>query len=142
MTAACELCAQDGGEVIYRCEQYRVVLVDDAGFPGFCRVIWNAHAKEMTDLRLLERSMLMTAVLHVEQAVRDMMHPDKVNLASLGNVVPHLHWHVIPRYLDDTHFPGPVWAVAQRAPVGASLAARATLLPALRQEICRLIGQP
>jgi diadenosine tetraphosphate (Ap4A) HIT family hydrolase len=37
------------------------------------------------------------------------LQPDKINLASLGNVVPHLHWHVIPRFADDPHFPNPVW---------------------------------
>jgi diadenosine tetraphosphate (Ap4A) HIT family hydrolase len=42
------------------------------------------------------------------------MQPDKINLASLGNVVPHLHWHVIPRFADDAHFPSPIWASPQR----------------------------
>jgi diadenosine tetraphosphate (Ap4A) HIT family hydrolase len=37
------------------------------------------------------------------------LHPDKINLASFGNVVPHLHWHVIPRFEDDAHFPAPIW---------------------------------
>ncbi len=37
-----------------------------------------------------------------------------LNLASFGNVVPHLHWHLIPRYLDDRHFPQPVWGPRQR----------------------------
>jgi diadenosine tetraphosphate (Ap4A) HIT family hydrolase len=37
-----------------------------------------------------------------------------MNLASLGNVTPHLHWHVIPRFADDSHFPQPVWGAAQR----------------------------
>jgi diadenosine tetraphosphate (Ap4A) HIT family hydrolase len=43
------------------------------------------------------------------------MQPDKMNLASLGNQTPHVHWHVIPRFRDDRHFPTPVWAVPQRA---------------------------
>jgi len=59
----------------------------------------------------------------------------------LGNVVPHVHWHVIPRYLDDTHFPDTVWAVAQRAPVAANLASRIALLPTLRRKICALLSQ-
>jgi diadenosine tetraphosphate (Ap4A) HIT family hydrolase len=136
----CELCDRDGGEVVYRCEKYRVVLVDDANFPGFCRVIWNEHVKEITDLAWSDRAVLMNAVWQVEQAIRDVMHPEKINLASLGNVVPHLHWHVIPRYLDDTHFPGPVWATVQRTPEASSLAARVALLPALREAISRLAG--
>jgi hypothetical protein len=47
--------------------------------------------------------------------VREVMQPLKVNVASLGNVVPHLHWHIIPRFEWDSHFPAPFWAAAQRA---------------------------
>jgi diadenosine tetraphosphate (Ap4A) HIT family hydrolase len=50
----------------------------------------------------------------VEVALRECFRPEKINLASFGNVVPHLHWHLIPRYLDDRHFPQPVWGQAQR----------------------------
>jgi diadenosine tetraphosphate (Ap4A) HIT family hydrolase len=42
------------------------------------------------------------------------LQPDKINLASLGNMVPHLHWHVVPRWRDDSHFPAPIWAAAKR----------------------------
>lgn len=107
---ACELCEQDGGEVVYRNGLLRVVIVDDANYPGFCRVVLNAHIKEMTDLPDAQRSELMTAVFAVEDAVREVMHPDKINLASLGNMTPHLHWHVIPRHTEDKHFPRPIWA--------------------------------
>lgn len=138
---ACELCEQDGGEVVVRSEKYRVVLVDDANYPGFCRVVWNAHVKEITDLTLLDRTILMNAVWQVEQAVREVMRPDKVNLASLGNMVAHLHWHVIPRYRDDAHFPSPVWAAQQRPAEPSSLATRTALLPALRASIRRLVGE-
>lgn len=139
--STCELCGQDGGEVVVRGEKYRVVLVDDANYPGFCRVIWNEHVKEITDMTRLDRTMLMNAVWQVEQAVREVMRPDKVNLASLGNMVAHLHWHVIPRYRDDVHFPSPVWAAPQRPAEPSGLAARTTLLPALRAAICRLVGE-
>lgn len=134
----CELCTQDGGEVLHRDALLRVVLVDDAHYPGFCRVIWNAHAKEMTDLQPAERDTLMAAVWQVEAAVRDIMQPEKINVASLGNMTPHVHWHVIPRYVDDVQFPGPVWAVAKRDPAPSSLAQRIALLPQLREAIaCR-----
>jgi diadenosine tetraphosphate (Ap4A) HIT family hydrolase len=139
-TNACELCVQPGGEVLYRGEKYRVVLVDDANYPGFCRVIWNGHAKEMTDLSAADRSLLMDAVWRVEEAVREVMQPAKINVASLGNVVPHLHWHVIPRYEDDAHFPSPVWAEIRRIPSSAALAERAALLPRLRQVIIERVS--
>ncbi len=111
---SCELCEHEGGAVIYRNNFLRVVLVDDPDYPGFCRVICNSHVAEMTDLPVAQRSTLMMTVCKVEQALRDVMQPDKINLASLGNMTPHLHWHVIPRYRDDKHFPQPVWGTAQR----------------------------
>ena len=132
MTAACELCEGSGGEELYRDHQLRVVLVDDAQYPGFCRVIWHAHVKEMTDLAPTERSAMMQMVMKVEAALRESMNPEKINLASLGNMTPHLHWHVIPRFADDAHFPSPVWANAQRAADAATLASRTAQLAALR----------
>jgi diadenosine tetraphosphate (Ap4A) HIT family hydrolase len=69
----------------------------------------------MSDLEPALRSELMNVVFAVEAAVREVMHPEKINLASLGNMVPHLHWHVIPRYLDDTHFPAPIWSTPRRS---------------------------
>lgn len=110
----CELCiAKD--EILLRHDRYcRVILVDDADYPGFCRVIWNEHIKEMTDLTAQLRSAYMDTVFAVESAIREVMQPQKINLASLGNMTPHLHWHVIPRYIDDTHFPNPIWSTPQR----------------------------
>ncbi len=133
----CELCTQEGGEVLYCDESLRIVLVDEPNYPGFCRVIWNAHSREMTDLAVADRGLLMSAVWQVEDALREVMLPHKINVASLGNVTPHVHWHVIPRYADDAQFPGPVWAQAQRVPDASSLAQRAALLPALRAALAR-----
>jgi diadenosine tetraphosphate (Ap4A) HIT family hydrolase len=128
----CELCHAPGGDVLYQGAQCRVVLVDDAAYPGFCRVIWRDHVREVTDLQELDRMLMMDVMWQVETVVREVMQPLKINFASLGNVVPHLHWHVIPRYADDAHFPAPVWAAAQRVTPDAVLAARRDLLPALR----------
>ena len=91
-----------------------MVRVNDPDYPGFCRVIWKQHVQEMTDLAVNERQHLMTVTFAVEQALRQVLSPHKINLASLGNVTPHLHWHVIPRYTDDRHFPNPVWGQVQR----------------------------
>lgn len=110
----CPLCSSDGGAVLWRGSLCRVVLADEPDYPGFLRVILEAHVKEMTDLADADRHALMDVVFACEAALREVMAPDKINLASLGNVVPHLHWHVIPRHGDDPHFPGAVWATRQR----------------------------
>lgn len=137
MAAACELCEESGGEILFRNEQLRVVLIADANYPGFCRVIWNAHVKEMTDLAIEDRSTLMREVCQVEAALREIMQPEKINLACLGNMVPHLHWHLIPRFTDDAHFPNPIWAAAVRETADDVLSQRRALLPALREAVTR-----
>ena len=110
--AGCALCEQVGGQLLWQNEQVRVILVNDESlFAGFTRVIWQEHAAEMTDLTPEQRSQLMRTVCLVEQIQRDVLKPNKVNLASLGNMVAHVHWHVIPRFEDDACFPNPVWAL-------------------------------
>jgi len=137
--ATCDLCMPQP-EPVWRNERFSVILVDDASYPGFCRVIWHDHVKEMSDLTPADRLAIMDAVNQVELAQRDVLQPEKINLASLGNVVPHLHWHVIPRFRDDAHFPNPVWAQAMRATDPATLAARRALLPQLSSAILQRLS--
>jgi diadenosine tetraphosphate (Ap4A) HIT family hydrolase len=111
---SCELCDTPGGGLLWQDKRCRVVRVDEPGYPGFCRVIWNAHVKEMSDLDPADRAHCMAVVFGVEQALRSLMQPDKINVASLGNMVAHVHWHVIPRFADDPHFPQPIWGARQR----------------------------
>ena len=110
----CELCESPGGEVVWESDLCRVVLVGEPDYPGFCRVILQRHLREMTDLPKPERMQLMNVLFAVETAIRSLCQPDKINLASLGNMTPHVHWHLIPRWRDDRHFPLPVWAMPQR----------------------------
>ncbi|OZB31982.1 MAG: HIT family protein [Polynucleobacter sp. 39-45-136] len=92
----CVLCKDElkpeEGQLIWRGDDCRIILVNDPDLPGFCRVIWNRHISEMTDLTPGERDHLMTLVFAVEEAIRKVMNPDKVNIAALGNMVPHIHW--------------------------------------------------
>ena len=110
----CPLCDAPGGLVLWMDQRCRVVFIEDSPFAGFCRVVWNDHVKEMTDLADADRSHLMDVVAVVERALRELLQPDKMNLAALGNQVPHLHWHVIPRFSDDTNFPDAIWAAPKR----------------------------
>ena len=114
----CQLCNSEGGDLLWQDDCCRIVRVTDEAYPGFCRVILQDHLSEMTDLDPPRRERMMQAVFATEAALREMMSPDKINLASLGNMVPHLHWHVIPRFRDDRHFPNPIWGEATRASFG------------------------
>jgi diadenosine tetraphosphate (Ap4A) HIT family hydrolase len=118
---ACQLCEKPGGELFWQDEFCRVIRVDDPDYPGFCRVVLNRHVAEMSDLAQHEQSRLMEVVFAVESAIREVLTPDKVNLASLGNVVPHLHWHIIPRYTSDRHFPNPIWGSSLREGLPANI---------------------
>ena len=111
---ACPLCEGDGGLLVFRNEDLRIIQASEAGFPAFYRVVWNRHVAEFSDLSPTERQVCMHAVAKVEQVLRSELQPTKINLAALGNMVPHLHWHVIARFDWDSHFPAPVWGAAQR----------------------------
>jgi len=126
----CALCDADGGALVWRSEKLRVIRADEAGFPAFYRVVWNAHAPEFSDLAPADRKHCMEAVAAVEQALREALQPTKINIAALGNMVPHLHWHVIARFDWDSHFPAPVWSEARRPAPASELAAVQDRLPA------------
>ena len=141
----CILCTEElkpgEGELIWRGDDCRVILVNDPDLPGFCRVIWNRHVSEMTDLTYGEREHVMALVFAVEEAIRHVMHPDKVNLAALGNMVPHIHWPVIPRCKDDAFFPGSAWSARAQETPQASLENRKMLAQALPEAIRSAISQ-
>ena len=138
---ACPLCAEDGGALLWRGAHLRVIRAQEAGFPAFYRVVWNAHVAEFSDLAAVDRVHCMEAVALVEQALRQHLSPTKVNIAALGNMVPHLHWHVIARFDWDSHFPSPVWAAAQRPSPAAQEVGVRTLLPALEAQLQSRLAQ-
>ncbi len=141
----CELCSLPGGELLWEDSLCRVVRVTDASgraFPGSCRVILKRHVAEMSDLDAGEARHLMDAVLATERGLRKALRPDKINLASLGNQVPHLHWHVVPRWRDDSHFPAPIWAAAQRDAAPREIGATDDLRRALGAELSAMTDLP
>ena len=110
----CVLCHPQKENVVWKNKELRVIQVDDPLFSGYFRVIWNKHIAEMSDLTDDERQLLEKVLLTVEKVVREQMQPDKINWAQFGNMVPHLHWHIIARYRDDSHFPESIWGLKQR----------------------------
>ena len=112
--SSCPLCTEAGGALVFQGEKFRVIQAEETGFPAFYRVIWTEHVTEFSDLDLASRSLCMAAVNAVELTLREQLQPTKINLAALGNAVPHLHWHVIARFDWDSHFPAPVWAEPRR----------------------------
>lgn len=138
--SGCPFCEGPGGRVVFEGAKLRVIHAEEVGFPAFYRVIWRDHAAEFSDLSAADRVLCMEAATVVEQCLREHLAPVKINLAALGNMVPHLHWHVIARFADDTHFPGSVWAPVQRETNAAQEAAVAARLPALESAMMTRLG--
>lgn len=111
-TGTCPLCALKPDQLLWSGAGIQVLAVTDSPFPGYTRVIWQDHVAEMTDLSDEQRQHLMSAVYLVEQTQREQLGTTKINLAQFGNQVPHLHWHIIPRWKDDPFFPDTAWSPA------------------------------
>lgn len=135
----CPLCTTDGGELIWRGAFWRVVAVNDPNYPGYLRLIVNRHVAEFSELAAPEQQQLFKLLVAIETRMRELINPEKINIASLGNHVPHQHWHIIPRWKDDPCFPDSIWTaprnpspspdvLAQRQQAAAALFAE---LPAL-----------
>jgi diadenosine tetraphosphate (Ap4A) HIT family hydrolase len=140
MSDGCELCTTQGGEVVWRDARWRVVRVPDAAFPAYYRVVCNDHVAEFSDLLAPERQRCMNLVVAVERVLREQLAPTKVNLASLGNMTPHVHWHVIARFDWDSHFPQPVWGPAQRTVEGGAAARLAVPLAELDRAVAAALA--
>jgi diadenosine tetraphosphate (Ap4A) HIT family hydrolase len=77
--------------------------------PGYCIVVWKGgHVAEVTELDEAGAAGYWRDVVRVTRALEAQFEPMKVNLLMLGNWVPHLHTHVVPRYLDDPAPGGPI----------------------------------
>ena len=106
---SCTICNLTEGEIIWSDNILRVVLLDHQDYKGYCRVELISHTKEMTDLNEILQFKVMRCVFKVEEVLRKIFNPEKINLASLGNKTPHIHWHVLPRFKEDPHFPNSHW---------------------------------
>ena len=116
MTAAeCVMCARVAGEgplFIADLGTSRAYLNEDQFFPGWVFVVLKRHAVELYDLEARERAALIEDVNRVAQALAQVYRPVKMNYELLGNQVPHIHWHLVPRLADDPERRWPVWRVA------------------------------
>ncbi|WP_048439036.1 HIT family protein [Caenimonas sp. SL110] len=132
----CPLCDGPGGTLVFTSDKFRVIRCDEPGIAAFYRVVWSEHVPEFSQLPADDRRLCMDAVVCVEECLRQHLAPDKINLAALGNAVPHLHWHVIARFRWDSYFPGSVWSAAQRNASPQQLAEVVSKLTELELDLC------
>ena len=87
-----------------------VVLNRDQFFPGYTLLFTKQHVTELFHLDRAVRVALMEEICMVAKVLHTQFHPDKINYELLGNMVPHIHWHLVPRFMNDPLWPRPIWA--------------------------------
>jgi diadenosine tetraphosphate (Ap4A) HIT family hydrolase len=102
----------------------RVFLHEDQFFPGYVLLVLRRHVSELYDLPAPERATLMEEVSRVAQALARVFRPVKMNYELLGNLVPHIHWHLVPRLATDPGLRAPIWTVEHKPAPLAPAAAR------------------
>ena len=107
-------------------------------YRGHCILILDLRHVIRPDQLSPEEWGMFCADLHrAEGALVQTLRPDHINIAILGNVVPHLHWIIVPRYRDDPRWGAPVWTttLAEMSDTGLSTDERAELVQKLRNRL-------
>ena len=110
---SCPMCTKwhdEPGQRIAELTHCYVTLNRDQYFPGYCFVFTRDHVTELFHLDAATRGGVMEEVNRVAAAVFGAFTPAKINYELLGNMVPHMHWHIVPRFTDDPLWPRPIWS--------------------------------
>ena len=111
--SACIMCSrwQDEADLrIIELEHCFVQLNRDQYFPGYTFVFTREHVTELFHLDRQIRQGVVEEVNQVAAALAQVYQPAKMNYELLGNMVPHMHWHLVPRFTDDPLWPRPIWS--------------------------------
>jgi diadenosine tetraphosphate (Ap4A) HIT family hydrolase len=110
---SCPMCSrwEDDAELrIVEFEYSYLILNRDQYFPGYCLLFAKQHLTELFDLDLKTRQGMMEEVTRTAAALAGLFKPDKINYELLGNMVPHIHWHLVPRFSSEPLWPRPIWS--------------------------------
>jgi Diadenosine tetraphosphate (Ap4A) hydrolase and other HIT family hydrolases len=83
-----------------------VYLFREQSHPGRVIVAYNDHVSELVDLRSDQRDAFFADVAEAARAVHEVYHPDKINYGAYGDLMPHLHFHLVPKYRDQFEWGG------------------------------------
>jgi len=125
--AECVMCARVAGEgplFVADLPTSRVYFNEDQFFPGWVFVVLKRHALELYELEASERAAQIEDVNRVARALARVYQPVKMNYELLGNLVPHIHWHLVPRLATDPALRSPIWTVEHPAAPLAPAVAR------------------
>ncbi len=130
--------SSDGWDVVGTLQVSTLYLGGNQSYRGHCLLILDLRHATRPDELSREEWLRFCADLHAAQSVIiRTLHPDHINIASLGNVVPHLHWHIIPRYRGDPRWGAPIWTTDTGEMPDVRLAPheRSRLLQSLREAL-------
>jgi diadenosine tetraphosphate (Ap4A) HIT family hydrolase len=122
MTEACPLCDKlsrlrelPADDVVWQFPHSVAFLGPWQYYTGYCVLVSRTHHSELHDLPAGVRTAFLDEMVALSQAIHLSFQPRKMNCESLGNQVPHLHWHLFPRRADDPEMLKPVWLALERA---------------------------
>jgi len=113
-------------------------LAKNQTYRGHCQLIFDPrHAARPNQLSPREWRLFCTDLFLAQNAIVRVVRPDHINIESLGNVAPHLHWHIVPRYRHDPRWGAPVWMTSVADMPATTLAAenREALIHAIRDAL-------
>jgi diadenosine tetraphosphate (Ap4A) HIT family hydrolase len=93
-----------------------LLLLNDANYPWFILVPKRDNITELHQLSTTDQQQLLKESMLLSRCLEETFHPDKLNIAALGNVVPQLHIHHIARFTTDACWPKPVWGAVSAIP--------------------------
>ena len=134
---SCPMCSKWSDEPDMRIAEFRysyVMLNRDQFFRGYCFVLTKKHVTELFQLDLQTRSGIIEEMNTVAAALFRLLKPAKINYELLGNMVPHMHWHVVPRFTADPLWPRPIWSEPHE-PVELTAAEYAESISSIRREL-------
>jgi len=114
-TVPCPMCRrweEDADLRIITFEHSYLILNRDQFFPGYCLLFAKQHATELFHLDRVVRQGMIEEVARTAAALAELFQADKINYELLGNMVPHIHWHLVPRMSSDPLWPRPIWSAS------------------------------
>lgn len=141
MTQDCKACRRTWPPASHRigdCGLTTAYLFEDQFFPGWTVLVLKEHATELFHLTPTDQGRLIREVAAVAQLLAQQYRATKMNYELLGNQLPHIHWHLIPRRAEDPAPLDPVWRVTHTA-VSLSPPLLAAELAALREGFTKAV---
>jgi diadenosine tetraphosphate (Ap4A) HIT family hydrolase len=139
MADSCPLCDKlsklPGDELVWQFPHSVAFLGSWQYHIGYCVLVSRVHATELHRLDAKVRAAFLDEMVVMSQAIDAAFKPCKMNCESLGNQVPHVHWHLFPRSAADPEMLKPVWLALDRAERDEDEKRRLQTAPMARSEI-------